>query len=340
MGVTNKPEQLLTKYNDASGFLFSGSKSTLYFILATTYLLFLTLAIKNYYLGYTPLAAMLLIFVCLAIIDTNALYKGLILPININIVISTLVLTLILTIYCLGVSASVWAYPISIALIYLLPKKSSTIFNFIIFSFVSVFYFLNVDVITASRASFSLFITILFSNLIASHIHKLNQDLIYESVRDPMTGALNRRQLSAYLDTSLANKKRNNINSAILMFDIDHFKNINDTFGHDVGDAVIKKLVDTINKHSRELDILFRFGGEEFILLVQDIDILIIHEVAENLRKRITKECIINNHPVTVSIGISTLHSILSTDMWIKHADTALYKAKNSGRNQVQMYTS
>jgi len=340
MGVTNKPDQSLAQYSDISGFLFSGSRRTLYFILYTTFFIFLILAIKNYYLGYTPLAAMLFAFVCLTSIDTNAFHKGRTLPININIIVSTLVLSLVLTIYYLGISTTVWAYPISIALIYLLPEKPAIIFNSIIFSFVTGYYFLNLDAITASRVSFSLFITMLFSKIIANHIHKLNQDLIYESIRDPMTGALNRRQLSTYLDTSLANKKRNNINSAILLFDIDHFKYINDTFGHDVGDVVIKKLVDIIKKHSRELDILFRIGGEEFILLIQNIDITTTQEVAESLRKKIAKECITNNHPVTVSVGVCTSHSILSSDTWIKYADTALYRAKNSGRNQVQVYSS
>ncbi|OUR77644.1 hypothetical protein A9Q75_14925 [Colwellia psychrerythraea] len=168
----------------------------------------------------------------------------------------------------------------------------------------------------------------------------LHQSLSDESVRDPMTGALNRRQLSTHLDASLANKKRNHVNSAILMFDIDHFKQINDNFGHDVGDKVIKELVAIIDVHSREVDMLFRVGGEEFILLMNDIKISDAHNFAEKLRRFIEASRIVENHPITVSIGICESFHSFSSETWMKNADTTLYEAKTSGRNQVRIHDS
>jgi len=315
-----------------------GSKKALFFILSITYILFSFLAIKNYYLGEKILASSLLSFVILASINTRALYTNSSFPINMNIVISTLMLSLFLSIYYLGATTIFWAYPISLALIYILPHKQALIFNLIIFTFISLFSFLNMEIPAALRVSLSLFLTILITSLIAKHIHKLHQDLIHESIRDPMTGALNRRQLSTHLETSLAYKKRNNINSAILMFDIDHFKRINDNFGHDIGDKVIIKLVKLINEHSREVDLLFRIGGEEFILLMNDIDINFAQDIAEKLRMIIRVEPIIENHPVTVSIGICAPLNHFSIDIWVKNADNALYVAKNQGRNQVHLY--
>jgi len=303
-----------------------------------TYLLFTVLAGKNYYLGHKALAFSLLLFVVLASIDTYAIFTKKALPINMNIVISALVLSLFLSLYYLGVGIIYWIYPISIALTYLLSLRTALIFNLALFVIGCGFCILNMDAFSAFRVSLSLLITILMSSLIEMHINMLHQNLSDESVRDPMTGALNRRQLSTHLDASLANKKRNQVDSAILMFDIDHFKQINDNFGHDVGDKVIKELVSIIDVHSREVDMLFRVGGEEFILLMNDIKISDAHNFAEKLRIFIEASRIIENHPITVSIGICESFQNISSDAWMKNADTTLYEAKTSGRNQVRIH--
>lgn len=338
MDVPTHNVHLSSAYNGTASVLLAGNRVTLYFILFITCLIFLILAAKNYYLGYPELASMLFLFVVTACIDAYAFHNNRPKLINLNIVISTLVLSLLLTIYYLGASAISWSWPISIALIYVLPTRSAVVFNSIILSFVSVFSFLHQEPAIAARVSCSLFLTILFTHKIAQHIYRLNDKLVHEAVRDPMTGALNRRQLSTYLQTSIANKKRNNISSAILMFDIDHFKHVNDTYGHGVGDEVIKKLVAITNANSRELDLLFRVGGEEFILLIQDTDVKSAKNIAENLRRVIKETQLIEQQPITISIGIATAHEDITTDAWIKHADTALYQAKNAGRNQVQLY--
>lgn len=340
MGTSTKYKRLFIQHQKESGFLFFGSKKPLYAILVITYLIFTIFAAKNYYLGHKALAISLLLFVVLASIDTFAIGKGKALPINLNIVVSALVLSLYLSLYYLGVGIIYWIYPISIALIYLLSLRAALLFNLALFVIGCGFSISNMDAFSAFRVSLSLLITILMSSLIEIHINMLHQNLADESVRDPMTGALNRRQLSTYLDASLANKKRNHVNSAILMFDIDHFKQINDNFGHDVGDKVIKEIVAIIDQNSREVDMLFRVGGEEFILLMNDIEILDAHNFAEKLRKIIEASRIIENHPITVSVGISKPFQNLSSNTWMKNADIALYEAKTSGRNQVRIHAS
>lgn len=338
MEVTNRPKHSLAKHGKDSVSLFIGDKKSLYFITSVSSVLIILLALKNHYLGYSLLAYSLVSFVFAAGFHALALHKGSRITIHANIVVTLLIVSIFLTIYYLGVETVYWVYPISISLIFILTIKSAIVFNTIIMGVVSGFSFLGMKIEEASRVSVSYLLTVLISFAILMHINKLKQRLVDESIRDPMTGAYNRRQLSINLEDCLAQKKRNNINSAILMIDIDHFKHINDSFGHGVGDEVIKHLVNIINEYSREVDLLFRVGGEEFILLMRDTNIDDALHVADMLTGAIKTKQIIVNHPVTVSIGVCASFDNLSKDKWIKYADTALYNAKNSGRNQVQLY--
>ncbi len=124
---------------------------------------------------------------------------------------------------------------------------------------------------------------------------------------------------------------------ALLAIDIDHFKQVNDRHGHDVGDDVLRKLVAAVSSRKRRSDMLFRTGGEEFVLLLPRVtreDALVI---AEALRLRLAQADLLPNELVTVSIGVSALHAGQSPQAWCKSADNALYEAKRAGRNRVVM---
>ncbi len=160
-----------------------------------------------------------------------------------------------------------------------------------------------------------------------------------QSLRDQLTGLYNRRFFEETIDKIVAQIRRRGTNLGILMVDVDYFKQVNDTYGHDMGDKVLKEVANVISKSIRESDIVIRFGGEEFIVLLMDIEKGKSEEVAEKIRKAV------ENHSIeafgivlkkTVSIGASEFP--VDTDkIWqcIKFADIALYKAKESGRNQV-----
>nr|WP_275659413.1 GGDEF domain-containing protein [Shewanella insulae] len=169
-------------------------------------------------------------------------------------------------------------------------------------------------------------------------MHKLQRSLKEESVRDPMTNALNRRQLSSHLSNCLARKQRHDIDSVILLLDIDHFKQINDTYGHATGDRVLKRITQTIFSQIRETDLLFRVGGEEFILLMHDVDLQSARKKAEKLRLSISQQTIVEHQSVTVSIGISMALPHIKEEDWIRQADNALYDAKDRGRNRVSYH--
>lgn len=165
------------------------------------------------------------------------------------------------------------------------------------------------------------------------------QDL---SVTDALTNIRNRRGFYQQASTGFERSKQLGQSFCILIIDIDHFKSVNDLFGHAVGDEIIQKVVTHIKGCLRETDLLGRFGGDEFVIMLPDSDI----EVAENVAERIRKELasVMFDSPkggilITVSIGVSILddHTI-DLDSLIKYADEALLYAKQAGRNQITIY--
>ncbi|KDP84495.1 diguanylate cyclase [Cupriavidus sp. SK-3] len=168
--------------------------------------------------------------------------------------------------------------------------------------------------------------------LVQERIGKLN----LASLTDPMTGLYNRRGL----ETTLDRWKEKNRSFSIIALDIDRFKKVNDTYGHDAGDRVIMNIASMMKKCSRSADILCRSGGEEFLMLLPDTEIANAGEVAERLRLQ-TAQCETSGVGyVTISLGIASWPES-SPDMGqaLKLADTALYAAKEQGRNRVVAYS-
>lgn len=157
---------------------------------------------------------------------------------------------------------------------------------------------------------------------------------------DPLTGALNRRAFFAQTKQEIANAIRSDKGLSILMCDIDHFKQINDGHGHPAGDYVLKELVSILRAHIRNDDLLARFGGEEFVLLLRKTDAATAYDWGERIRAAIEQHNFMfdgRQIPVTLSIGVKSTHDLDASmlDEMIRHADAALYQAKHSGRNRV-----
>ena len=144
-----------------------------------------------------------------------------------------------------------------------------------------------------------------------------------------------RRQMEALLSESLERRARSSAPASILLLDIDHFKNINDRFGHNVGDEVLRNLVTLLKKHVRKLDRVFRTGGEEFLLLLTDTKAADATIHAERIRILISQATLTPQCTVTVSIGVAECVPHQTTESWIKNADDAMYFAKSEGRNRV-----
>jgi diguanylate cyclase (GGDEF)-like protein len=160
-----------------------------------------------------------------------------------------------------------------------------------------------------------------------------------QSIRDPLTGLFNRNFMQIAFDRELTRAARRKSGLAVLMLDIDHFKKFNDQFGHAAGDAVLKAAAETMRSKVRNEDILCRFGGEEFTIILPDISPEVAMQRAELLRQAIAETRVSLEHnissEITISIGVALYPSNGETaEQLLKEADAALYRAKRAGRNQ------
>ena len=165
---------------------------------------------------------------------------------------------------------------------------------------------------------------------------KSNEELHRISRRDALTGLNNRLAADERLRAEFARMKRAHTAYAVLMLDIDYFKRVNDMFGHEMGDKVLKAVARVLETHLRESDFLARFGGEEFLVLLPNATLAVAGEVAEKLRAAVAVAPSATGHPVTLSIGLALAVPNDSTEHDALHrADELLYRAKHAGRNRV-----
>ncbi|WP_456383284.1 GGDEF domain-containing protein [Hydrogenimonas sp.] len=174
--------------------------------------------------------------------------------------------------------------------------------------------------------------------------YELEKRLERMSYTDTLSGLNNRRYFMAFLKKEIERSRRTGKSFSLLMIDIDHFKRINDTFGHPAGDLVIRRLADTFRDEIRKMDFPARIGGEEFAIVLPETDASNAMKVAERIREKA------QNHPVdipgneparfTVSIGVAAAGAESDETSLLKEADEALYRAKREGRNRVVLYDS
>lgn len=173
-------------------------------------------------------------------------------------------------------------------------------------------------------------------------VERLNDELQQMSCVDGLTGLYNRRYWQERFDSHFKLQRRRDNTSTAMMLDIDHFKNINDTYGHQAGDEVIKTLARVIQKSVRETDLAGRYGGEEFAIILVDSNQQNAAKVADRIRR--LAEAMMVEHEgqqikFTVSVGLSEYRPDIKSNMaWLEQADQALYLSKHSGRNCVSTW--
>ncbi|MBC8440691.1 MAG: PAS domain S-box protein [Deltaproteobacteria bacterium] len=169
----------------------------------------------------------------------------------------------------------------------------------------------------------------------------LNLKFEHEATHDPLTGASNRRAILDRLSGELVRAKRGNLKLSIGLCDIDHFKHVNDKYGHQVGDDVLCNFVKTVQNTLRPYDLVGRYGGEEFLLVIPELPAssgLVEERIYERVRARIADHKMVTRSGevgITISIGITSRSGDETADAMIAKADAALYRAKENGRNQL-----
>jgi two-component system cell cycle response regulator len=159
------------------------------------------------------------------------------------------------------------------------------------------------------------------------------------ALTDGLTGLYNRRHASKRLQEEIARSRRNNTGLCVAMCDVDHFKAINDEFGHGAGDRVLQQIADSLTEYVRRNDIVARWGGEEFLVIFSEIKLTAARIVAERLRGRLANMPQVEGGPekISVSIGLAMLGPGIEAEALIEQADQALYRAKARGRNRVEV---
>ncbi|UAW99874.1 GGDEF domain-containing protein [Halopseudomonas nanhaiensis] len=178
----------------------------------------------------------------------------------------------------------------------------------------------------------------LFAFAFAYRGREQRQKLSELATIDPLTGASNRRTMDSELEIAFNEHKRYGVGYGLLILDLDHFKLVNDRYGHRAGDEVLVDFVDVVRAACRQSDRLFRLGGEEFVLLVPQVDERGLSRLANNVLADIRRRLNGPGGPVTVSIGGALLSGHSTIEDWLHEADERLYRAKALGRDQAIIF--
>lgn len=186
----------------------------------------------------------------------------------------------------------------------------------------------------------SLVVSIIIAFLVNLIIGGYQRKLEAMATTDKLTGTANRQVFDVLFLQAYNQSKRRENNLSAIMFDIDYFKEVNDTYGHPTGDVVLKSLSQTITHSIRESDILFRWGGEEFLIILPECDLNKAIEIAEKIRQVVESQNIIfagKSLSITISIGVATMINDETAENLVNRVDKALYVAKEKGRNRVEI---
>ncbi|MAD01631.1 MAG: GGDEF domain-containing protein [Pseudomonadales bacterium] len=240
----------------------------------------------------------------------------------------------------LGANGLFWMYVLILFNFFVVPPLQSLIATMSTLVAICVYGWLHPERGFESHYQMASFVVTcllsgLFAFVFAYRARVQRRLLARQATIDPLTGIGNRRTMDAELDIAMADSKRHGIDFGLLVLDLDHFKQINDRFGHGTGDQVLVDFVDCVREVCRPSDRLFRLGGEEFVLLVPKADLISLEAIAEHVQQRVRNQLLRpDGAPVTVSIGGSLLRGHVDRDGWLKHADECMYDAKRAGRDQ------
>lgn len=282
-----------------------------------------TLAIINAITSLTAIVFFLFIFITRRISTAEKSFA---------IFLSLAVLT---TIFIKGESQVLWISPAIIAIHYLMPLRLARLTNTILVLAVLIIIYPRVDL----TSFFSIFattgLTASLSYVIFRSYNDQQNELSLLATIDPLTSSGNRRALDMKLSEVIESQHREAYTMCLILIDLDNFKDVNDDHGHAVGDQILISVCELITKHIRVLDSLYRYGGDEFIIMPLNMNINTARRLAEKIRDIIEHHEFTCNIKLTLSIGVAEYKTHDTPESWISRADASLYKAKESGRNKV-----
>lgn len=298
--------------------------------------LLIPISIVNFAQAHYALGSVAAAGAALVLINLFAVRRGFERPVhNIFLVICLTAIT-VLSLVQRGVNGVFWVPPTLMIFSIVFPRHTIRLYIILYALIVIGTAFFTIDGDNSWRLLVSTAVTIALIYILLDVIYALQTKMARLALKDELTGAYNRREMNARFAIAADRKKRYDAASSLMIIDLDHFKSINDTYGHAAGDRVLVELVDLLRSNCRRADEVFRAGGEEFVILLPDTSIdgatTLVDKIMKALRGRRLADL-----SVTASIGIAEIATDETVESWMSRADGALYRAKESGRNRAEL---
>lgn len=234
-----------------------------------------------------------------------------------------------------GIVGALWCYPAAISFYFMLPERKAWIANAALLVVTLPQAWVVLEPPLATRVAATLIAVSIFSAIFVRVITRQQHKLETLAVTDPLTGLSNRALLRSTLEQAIQQNHRGGAPMTLVSLDLDHFKLINDSLGHEAGDTVLRGVGDLLHRRIRRADRVFRVGGEEFLALLYGTNAEDGLRVAEELRDAIGSLPLLPGRSVTVSVGVAALRPGEDWTEWMKRGDENLYRAKSAGRDRV-----
>ncbi len=237
-------------------------------------------------------------------------------------------------VYVKGPTTVYWAYPATVGCFCVISSRLAILLSSI--TIASIVTILHGQIPSEQLLEIFATMSLLcgFSYIFNESVTRQRNELSKLAARDSLTGTWNRRALDESLIQCTSSNNRTPLKASLIILDLDHFKNINDTYGHDVGDKVLIKIAEIIKESIRLSDRLYRYGGEEFVVIADGASLENAAILAESIRKKVENTPLMKKEKITISLGVAALEEGQNPEMWLKYADDALYEAKRTGRNK------
>ncbi|MDN4502856.1 GGDEF domain-containing protein [Alteromonadaceae bacterium BrNp21-10] len=240
---------------------------------------------------------------------------------------------LFVTVYLGGIAQLFWSYPALAAMFFLLTPRLAALLSILILLSLLPIVTAEPDVKFAATYYVSIIGVLSFNYVFAYRTREHSQQLQLLTTSDSLTGAKNRRAFEEKLLDIVTLQQRHPSPVAMILFDVDNFKLLNDKHGHQLGDHILKQIADVIRQRIRTTDNLYRYGGEEFVVITENATSDAAAKLAEELRNAIQSSIELAKYSSTISLGVAQYHINESGFDWLARADRAMYQAKAAGRN-------
>lgn len=240
-----------------------------------------------------------------------------------------------IVVYLKGPPAIYWAYPTMVGVYFILAPGLAIQLTLLTAIMLAPALINKMDVLSFIIVGITLVVNNVFAYMFAIRMQRQQDQMALLVRKDPLTGAGNRRALNEKLDEIVSNNKRSTQIASLVVIDVDFFKRINDNYGHAIGDQVLIKLTELINTRTRQTDCFYRFGGEEFVVVLTGSGQEFGEKIAEQYRVLVESTSLIDEMEITISLGVAEFVNGETGESWLDRADVAMYHAKETGRNKV-----